>query len=325
MANYSQIVWTAEPGIDDLVAPIATDYARKTGLEVLKINIPTDEAIASGLLFGSFNFGDPNFNADQIVPQINLARDLLAEADTGAINRQNIEQLMGQKRHNRAVFSLLAAPIMALAILLGLVANIVRAQAWLAIRDARAEIKTAELKPALDRRKSYEASLKWYQEFIGQVSRLRKQQPVSIGLQHELDSRYPIDVDPSFYVSDLKLLVNGTVEIKGLAKNKDAVTAFLKALEFAGGATSGTKLFGNLTYEVQEGMPLPAPGQQNLPTAGRTNLVSNLAPGVVAWNIKGNYLPMADFIPPDPNKKPAPVVPPANANTAPPPAATALK
>jgi hypothetical protein len=194
-----------------------------------------------------------------------------------------------------------------------------RSQISTGMREASADARTRELQPALDRRKSYEANLRWYQEFITQVSRLRRQQPVSIGLTHDLNSRYPLDIDPSFYVSELKLLVSGGVEIRGLARNKEAVTSFLRALEFAGGAGSGTKLFSNLTYEVQEGVsaaPPPTAGQPNLPSiSSGPNLASNLPPGVVSWTMRGNYLPMNDFVPPDPNKK-VPVPPPAAAAAA---------
>lgn len=88
---------------------------------------------------------------------------------------------------------------------------------------------------------------------------MRQQQPVGIGLLYKLNTSYPFNIDSSFYVSDLKLGSSDgktkcfdCVEIKGLARNKDAITSFLRSLEFAGGPESGTKLFSNLAYEVQE-------------------------------------------------------------------------
>ena len=70
----------------------------------------------------------------------------------------------------------------------------------------------------------------------------------ALSVEHD----YPLSVDPSFYVSDMKLLPTGGVEMKGLARNKDAIASFLKTLEFAGGPESGSRLFSNLAYEVQE-------------------------------------------------------------------------
>jgi hypothetical protein len=175
------------------------------------------------------------------------------------------------------------------------------------VRDARATARTQELKPALDRRNSYEANLKWYQEFIKQVSRLRRQQPVGIGLLYQLNSNYPFAVDPSFYVSDMKLLPTGGVEMKGYARNKDAVASFLKSLEFAGGPESGSRLFGNLAYEVQETPPptaaAPTAGQPAAPVMAGSSLSAKQGrPGVIVWSIKGNYLPMEEFAPPAPVK-----------------------
>ncbi len=67
-------------------------------------------------------------------------------------------------------------------------------------------------------------------------------------------------------------------------------------------------------------------GQAALPTMAGSNLgATKPAPGIIAWSIKGNYLPMAEFIPPDPakvaaaNKPGAPNQPnPAPSNQPPP-------
>lgn len=307
LSGYTQVVWATEMGLSELVAGIAAEYSANTGLDSFQIGVPVDEAIAGGLLFGSFTFGDDTVAGAEILPPVNMARDLLMLADKEEIERRRFEEIVLQKRHSRAVFTLWAAPVVVIACLLALVADTLRTQAMLTFREYRADAKTQELKPALDRRNSYEANLKWYQEFIKQVSSLRRQQPVGIGMLYQLNQNYPFNVDPSFYVSDLKLLTNSGVEIKGLARNKDAVTSFLRSLEFAGGAESGKKLFSNLTYEVQEGVAtanVPTNGQPNLPNITGSGLAgSNPAPGIIAWSIKGNYLPMAEFVPPDPAAK----------------------
>ncbi len=318
LSNYAQMVWVSEIGLSDTVAPIAAEYSAQTGLEFFQIPIPFDEAVAGGLLFGSFTFGDEIVMGAELLPPVNMARDILALADKEETEYQQMEEVQVQKQQSRAVFRLFAAPVLALAIILAMTANIIRTQTMTLIRERSADAKTLELKPALDRRKSYEANLKWYQEFIKQVSLIRRQQPVGINLLYELNSNYPFNIDSSFYVSDLKLLVNGGVEIKGLASNKDAVTSFLRSLEFAGGTGSGTRLFSNLTYEVQEGVAnqtAPTGAQPNLPTMAGSALTGNRPPpGVIAWSIKGNYLPIEEFLPPDPKKKPPPAQTPPNAN-----------
>lgn len=307
LSGYAEVVWATEIGLTEIVSAIAAEYAERTGLNFFQMSVPVDEAIAGGLLFGSFNFGDDAVAGAEILPPVNLARDLLVLADTEETERRRMEEVYAMKRRSRAVMALAAVPVVVFAILLALIADLAREQIMLGFRDARADARTSELKPALDRRTTYESNLKWYQEFIKQVSTLRRQQPVGTGMLYELNPSYPFNSDPAFYVSELKLLPTGGVEIKGLARNKDAVTAFLRSLEFSGGSQSGSRLFSNLTYEVQEGVAqqqiAPTGGQSNLPTMAGSNLSGvKPAPGVIAWSIKGNYLPMAEFIPPDPAK-----------------------
>ena len=211
---------------------------------------------------------------------------------------------------------MLAPPVAAAAVLLALIVGLILSGLYNGYRDYRAEAKAQELKPALDRRNSYEANLKWYQEFIKQVSRLRRQQPAGIGLLYQLNANYPFTVDPSFYISDMKLQPSGAVEMKGYARSKDAVAAFLKSLEFASGPESGSRLFENLAYEVQEGAPQTAvtAGQSQVPTiAGSTIQSGQIRPGVIVWNIKGTYLPVVAFVPPPPAKPGATPAPPAAA------------
>jgi len=315
LGSYAQIVWGCEMGMAERVAPVVQEYTLKSGLEFIQIPVPADEAVAGGLLLGSFSFGNSEAVAPRVLPVVNLARDLLVQADTEEVERRRLEQLEATKRRNRTVFAIVAAPVMAFALLAAFAADIVRERLWLAYKEAQADARAVELKPALDRRRSYEANLQWYQEFVKQVSLLRKQQPIPKDLLYQLDSNYPFAIDPSFYVSEMRMSPKGELEIKGLARNKDAIAQFLKSLEFAGGATSGSRLFGNLAYEVQEGVPQTASTAQrpNIPQmSGSTLTGTTVAPGIVSWTMKGIYLPVAEIAPPDPNAKPAPGAPNPN-------------
>jgi hypothetical protein len=319
LSGYAQVVWASEPDLADTIAPIAAEHAGQIGIEVFHLDAPVAEASAAGLLLGSFAFGDTTIVGAAVLPQVNMARDLLVLADTEQDERRYTEAMFARKRRNQAIFSLVAAPIAVAGVLLAVVTGLLFSWVYNGIREARADQHTQELKPALDRRMSYEANLKWYQEFIKQVSRLRRQQPVGIGLLYQLNSNYPFAVDQAFYVSDMKLQPTGDIEMKGYARSKDAVASFLKALEFAGGPESGTRLFSNLAYEVQEGAPqqvLPAAGQQTLPTMSGSLLPNRQAkPGVIVWSIKGTYLPMVEFAPPPPAKPGAPPAAPAASPT----------
>ena len=204
--------------------------------------------------------------------------------------------------------TMLAAPVVVAACLCALVGYLFASAVMTSWRDRTAMAKTDDLRPKLERRRSYEANLKWYKEFIAEVSQLRKQQPVGIGLLYQLDPNYPFNVDPAFYVSSMELkpppanqaAPTGDFEMKGFSRNKDAIALFLKSLEFAGGAESGSRLFSNLTYEVQEPAALTvAAGQTKLPTIPGSTLsgAGTAAPGVVTWSVKGIYLPVAQFAP----------------------------
>lgn len=321
LESFSRVVWSCTPELASVVTPIAAEYEKKAGIEFTKLEASTEDAIAGGLLLGSFGFGRSAPRGAAVLPQVNLANDLLVQYDEEQAERQRIEAAIQKRRRASAAFAMLIGPVIVLAIVLALVVNLVRENVVLTVRDTMAEQKTVELKPALERRRSYETNLAWYQGFVEQISALRKQQPVGISLQYDLDARYPFDLDPTFYVSELKLDQSGEVEIKGLARNKDAVTSFLRSLEFAGGPTSGSKLFGNLTYEVQEGVAQtidPRSTQATLPSIEGSALSGTaLAPGLIGWSIKGRYVPMVEFAPreePKPGRPGAPAPPPAQAS-----------
>jgi len=324
LSTYAQIVWATERDLAPIALSVAQVFATKTGLELVDLGEPVDEAIAKGLLLGSYAFGDVSVRGAEILPPINLAHDILVAANTGEIERRREEEARLQSRKNKAFVTMMAAPAIAAGCVLALFASLLASMLMVTWREARAEAKTEELKPALERRKSYEANLKWYEEFIKEVSKLRKQQPVGIGLLYQLDQNYPFTFDRDFLVTEMKLAPAGEVQMKGLSRNKDAVASFLKSLEFAGGAQSGSRLFSDLAYEVQELASTPAAIQAKLSTSTGPTLgtLPGSTPGVVSWSIKGIYLPVQQFAPKPAATPPQPGVPGAPSTA---PAAPAVK
>ena len=229
---------------------------------------------------------------------VDMVRDIMFISDAERTERQLEVEARLQNRRSRAATLMFAVPVIVAALLSAFAIELFISNLMTARRESIADARTQELKPAVDRRNSYEANLKWYREFVTEVTGLRRQQPVGIGMLFQLNSNYPFSIDPAFYISEMKLSNTGDVEIKGLAKSKDGVAAFLKSLEYAGGAESGSRLFSGLAYEVQETTPAVTTGQpaQATPT-GSTLSTAAVAPGVVVWSIKGNYLPMAEFAP----------------------------
>jgi hypothetical protein len=299
LAGYTQVVYAAERGLMERIEPIATEINSRTGIEFVPIESPVEEAIATGLVLGSYSFGAGRVRGAETVEPVNMARDILVLADTEEAERRREEEVRMLERRDKAVLAVLAPPVIVGAMVLALIASMIAGYLFTAIRDARADATAQELRPALERRKAYEANLKWYQEFIAEVSKLRRQQPAGIGLLRDLNANYPFGSDPSFFVSDLKLSADGDIEMKGLSRNKDAVATFLKSLEFAGGEKSGSRLFSNLAYEIQEvAAPTVQAAQANLPKiSGSTLTGSGAAPGIVQWRMTGNFAPVAEFAP----------------------------
>ncbi len=296
--DFSKVVWVAEHGLDEIAELIAAECAVRTGVEFIGMSVPAEDAVASGLLLGSYSFGQLPVDGNEVIATVDLVRDILFVSDAERYERQLEEEAKLQNRRSRAATLMFAVPVIVAALLSAFAVELFVSNLMTARRESIADDRTRELKPAVDRRNSYEANLKWYREFVTEVTSLRRQQPVGIGMLFQLNSNYPFSIDPAFYVSEMKLSNAGEVEIKGLAKSKDGVAAFLKSLEYAGGAESGSRLFSGLAYEVQETTPVVSAGQpaQATPT-GSTLSTAAVAPGVVVWSIKGNYLPMAEFAP----------------------------
>lgn len=320
MSSFSRVVWATELGLDGIISPIAEEYANYASIEFTRLEVPADAAMASGLLLGSFDFGYDRVAGADVLAEVNLGRDLMVLADKEEMERRRLEDMLERQKRNRMILTLATPAILFFAIFLGLVVDLVRSQIMLSFRESSADAKAAELKPALDRRRSYEATLKWYQEFIAQVSALRKEQPITIGMLYDLNGNYPLAVDPNFYVAEMKLTRKGEVELRGYSQSKDAVTTFLRALEFSGGEESGKKLFTSLAYEVREGVPREV-GTQQGPTIGSSAMKGKEpAPGVIEWVIKGIYAPVEAIAPKEAPKgrrpgaaAPAPAASPAQA------------
>jgi hypothetical protein len=320
LSGFTQVVYAAEQSLAEQIKAVANEISSREGVEFVSIKAPVEEAVAAGLILGSYSFGTGRVKGADSVEPVDLTRDILVLADTEETERRRAEEGRMLARRDKAVLAVLAPPVVMAGILLALVASLIAGYFFTAIRDSRADATAQELRPALERRKAYEANLKWYQDFISEVSKLRRQQPVGIGLLRQLNENYPFASDPSFFVSDLKLTPTGDIEVKGLSRNKDAVATFLKSLEFAGGEKSGTRLFSNLAYEIQEvAAPTVQATQANLPKiSGSTLTSSGAAPGIVQWRMTGSFVPVAEFQPkPAASPKPGAPQPPAPQPAAP--------
>ncbi len=125
----------------------------------------------------------------------------------------------------------------------------------------------------------YESSKKNFGRFkllLDNVISLRERQPATHQLLRDLNSRWPRDA--SWYISEIDVKGAG-VQIKGRARNEQAVTAFAKALEFSDG------LFSNiLTNNNVAGSSLAGPAA--------STAASSQSSDVIEFTVRANYSPM---------------------------------
>jgi hypothetical protein len=295
MSSFGRVVWATEPDLDGMVSEIAADYQSYSGIEFMPIGVSADEAMASGLLLGSFSFGADSVEAAEVIPVVDLARDLAVLADKEELERLRVEQQLIERRRKRAALALSAPPVIVLALIIGFALDTVRSHVMFGFRESAADAKAAELKPALDRRVEYERKIDGYREFIQLVGELRKQQPLTMKLLFQLNDRFPLDVDPGFFVGQLEIDEKGQTKMRGLARNPEAVTRFLKSLESAKDETDGELLFEGLTYSVRETGAL-VPGLERSTSQG-SPIFRNTAPGIIEWDMSATYLPVKKSLP----------------------------
>jgi hypothetical protein len=304
MSSFARVVWATDKDLDGMVSEVADDYAKYSGTEFMPIGVSAEEAIASGLLLGSFSFGAETVGGAEILPQVDLARDLAVLADKEELERLRVEQQLLERRRKRAAMALLAPPVFVLALILGFALNNIGSQVMLGMRESAADARALEMKPALERRTEYEAKIESYREFIQLVGELRKQQPVAMRLLFQLNDRYPLDVDPGFFVGQLEIDEKGQTKMRGLARNQEAVTRFLKSLEGARDEADGQLLFESLTYSVRETGASGTNPALDRTFAQSNSMFRNTAPGVIEWDMSAVYLPVKKSLPdPEENTK----------------------
>ena len=142
LSGYAQVVWASEPQLAQIIAPIAAEHASQTGIGIFHLDAALDEAVVGGLLLGSFAFGDTSAFGASVLPQADLHATCLYSQTLNKTQIRYSEEVFAQRRQNRAVFNLLAAPILAAAVLLAITAGLILSQLVTAIRDAQADART---------------------------------------------------------------------------------------------------------------------------------------------------------------------------------------
>jgi hypothetical protein len=288
-----QVVWCAAPAAREDLNLLLEDFARRYGWELVEVTDPLPEFVAEGLLLGSTR--GPALDS---VPLINLISPLRQRADESAQAARSVQVADWERKRRRCAFALAAPVIIALGVVAGSWLNSLRVSFSLARAAGQAQSEAARLKPIAERRRSFVENFKWYQAYCQQILDLRQKQTAAIGLYADLEPRWPLGADDTFFVTELRVQAGGQVEIKGYTRSEEAVTTFVRGLEFSDADEQGRHRFTNIAFEVKQGAPANATAANSQmgtsqPTFAST-LNTNLAPGVVAWKVTALYGPLAE-------------------------------
>lgn len=282
-----QIVWAASPELASFVAsqmgalehPPA--HSGATAFRCVHLRAALEEAVTQGLLLGSVY--------EQPVPAINLSGNLRDRARDYEVTALSVVTAQESRSRTAAALAVVAPFAVVLAVLAASLFFEFGVGIRLASREAAAKREAARLKPLADKRQGFVNTFTWMQSYVQQIIELRKRQGAAIGLYADLNARFPVADDPTFYASQVKLDPGGALELKGFTKRKEALTALVNSME------SATSVYANVKFEIAEGTQpgaSPPPGVQLPPSA--VAQAGSLAPGVISWTITAMYKPLAD-------------------------------
>lgn len=284
LAKPERLAFAASADTLPAVREALSRFADAAGLPLDEIPVALEEAVAQGLMLGT---------DESAVPVINLAGDLRRRASLAQEEEERARRALRTRRRANLALAMAAPLVIALTFVLS---------SWLYARavsvklahDNRVELaEQARLKPIQAERKSAVENIKWFQTVVNQILDRRSKQSNTVRLFEDLNARWPSD-DATWYVKEMTVSSTGALEIKGLTKREESVTAFNRSLEFSGG------LFTNAYPQVVSAVPA-ASGTTGVATAQLSN--NPVAPGITSWVVKASYTPLASQ-PPGP---PAPV------------------
>lgn len=218
---------------------------------------------------------------------LNYLDDLTGFAALLDEESQNEARIALRKTRARTALLVFAPFVIAIGILAGLYVNAMRDQTVLAYQLSSETARAEQLAPQKTKLESYIRNYSWYKETFSQVTNLRTAQKAAISLLTNLNSRFPLELDGSFSVNELKLTAAGALELKGTAQAEDAATAFVRSLEYAPSELRPhAKMFENLSFDVRRG------GLTNSPVAAAAVNPEQMN-NAVSFIIKGTYTAFA--------------------------------
>ena len=244
--------------------------AQASGFQLSPSDLPLEDAVAQGLALAE---------ACVPPPPLDLATPLPARLQAGEAAAAESARLASDRRWASLLVAAATPWAVTAALLVGAFGFEVARFSQTRSQLSSAEREAAQLRPIAAERRAAVENVRWFQTVIDQILDRRGHQSGSVRLLEDLNARWPAG-DASFYVRELTLTEGGNLELKGLTRQEQSVTAFARALEFSG------DLFENVGTTIVSGI-----GSQ--PSAGNQVAATQFAPGVTAWTIKALYTPMA--------------------------------
>lgn len=269
--NVDSILLSASEPMSAVVSQKAHRYATAGRKQLSETTVPLEQAVAWGLALGADPTGP--------LPVINLAEDLRQRLSAIHQTRE-ADVVAGNQQRRGAAFFLLVLPVfIAIGLLVGVYVNACL-QSFRLNQVHQAELREeARLKQIQAERKAATENILWFQTVVSQIIDRRSRQGGIIRLFDDLDTRWPAD-DPTFYVKELTVKQDGSIEMKGLTKKEESVVAFGRSLEFSSG------IFQNIAPTTNS-----TPVGDALSPNGAV-ATSAVPPGVTAWTLKGVYVPL---------------------------------
>jgi Tfp pilus assembly protein PilN len=215
----------------------------------------------------------------EVVPALDLSAELTERLTEVRRSKDADDRTRAARARRAAAFAALAPLSLALAFVAG-GWWLRRAEASALDEKISAEKATAaKLKRADDDYASVKANFSVISNLITQITTLRDKQADAYRLLVELNSRWPQGTP--WYVSEVNSTAN-QVEVKGRARDEQAVTMFVRALENSEGLFSGVTESHSDPNAGAGGVTIPALPQV---TAQRTG------PAVVQFVVRATYTP----------------------------------
>ena len=232
-----------------------------------EIDLPA--ALAAGALIDS-----------DLVPAVNLSNDLDSQLE--ATRRAEAASAHARQSGLRRQVGFAAAAPAAFALVFLLSAWLLRASETAALDRSIAAEKTvaAQLRQANADYEAAKANFAIIGNLISQITTLRDKQSDAYQLLVELNSRWPQGTP--WYVTELDSTGN-QIEVKGRAREEQAVTAFVRALENSEG------VFSDVT-ESHSDPNTGGPGVGSVPAAPAQNGPQKQPP-VIQFSVKATYTP----------------------------------